>query len=190
MDLARISGSGVNNVSASPGSRAGHCHAPRRVRIACQNTPHEGCGVTQSSRRHCRCLVVTFWRVGWGRYRHEYRDGNDVSCRGSRRKSAEADKPDIGQASPLIVDIYLRNMGVSVHDHGPTALGRPLRSRCAGQDRWDDPSGNRGGAAPPGGRSPGRCSVTCRSQGSVRQGRVVRAPLTARALAWYRARRA
>jgi hypothetical protein len=32
-------------------------------------------------------------------------------ARDSRRRSAEADKPDIGQASPLIVDIYLRNMG-------------------------------------------------------------------------------
>jgi hypothetical protein len=32
-------------------------------------------------------------------------------ARDSRRRSAEADEPGIGQVSPLIADIYLRNMG-------------------------------------------------------------------------------
>jgi hypothetical protein len=30
---------------------------PRATRIACQNTPDEGCNVTQSLRRRCRCAV-------------------------------------------------------------------------------------------------------------------------------------
>ena len=51
------SGSDAHDVNASPKSRAGPGGAPRRVRIACQHTPHRGCNDTQSSRRHCRCPV-------------------------------------------------------------------------------------------------------------------------------------
>ena len=47
----------------------------------------------------------------------------------------EADKPDIGTAAPLIVDIYLRNTGGKCPRSRPTVLDRPLRSRYVGQNQ-------------------------------------------------------
>ena len=85
---------GTDQQRSCPTGRSDGRVVPRRPQAAGQRTP---------SSADDSMPQIGIWRVS--------RDGNDVPARGSRRRPAEADKLDTGQASSLIVDIYLRNTG-------------------------------------------------------------------------------
>ena len=97
----------------------------------------------------------TGWHQNWLFCRRRVKTGSGAylvlvtTCpaRDPRRRSAEADKPDIGQASPLIVDIYLRNMGGKCPRSADRALYRRLNDAvcvCVGEVRAPGDPGQAG----------------------------------------------